>query len=314
MGSMRAVVVRKFGDPGVLEVADVPRPEPAPGQVRIAVTAAGVNPVDSYNVKDPSWAGVEVGCVLGYDVSGVVDAVGPTVDSQLVGRSVMAMTPFPRGQGGYAEFAVVDEPLVAYLDGEADRVAAASIPLAAGTAWEVLGHVKSAGPSVLVVGASGGVGLFFLQLAARSGLRPIALGRPRSHSVMTNLGAAHCVDYTNPDALTQGAKLVGGRFDSIVDLAGGPTTASAQQFLRDDGVICAIATPELDVDSLIDHNQTFHGVLIRDDGERLRRLAALYNAGDLKTHVTHTLPLDDVTEAHRLLDSGEAAGKVVLTT
>lgn len=311
---MRAVVVREFGDTGVLEVTDVARPEPGPGQVRIAVAAAGINPVDTYNVQDPSWAGIEVGCVLGYDVSGVVDAVGSGGDSQLVGRRVMAMTPFPQGQGGYAEFAVVDESLVAYLDDQVDLVAAASIPLAAGTAWEVVRHVKDAGPSTLVIGGSGGVGLFFLQLAAQSGLRPVALGRTRNHSVMTEFGAAHCVDYTQTDSVALAAQLVGGRFDSIVDLAGGPTTATAQQFLRDDGVICAIATPELDVDALIDHNQTFQGVLIRDDGERLRRLAARYNAGDLRTHVTHRRPLDEVTEAHRLLDSGEAAGKVVLTT
>lgn len=313
MSSMRAVVVREFGDPGILEVTHVPRPDPGAGQVRIAVSAAGVNPVDSYNVQDPSWAGIDPGCILGYDVSGVIDAVGSGIDSQLIGRSVMAMTAFPRGQGGYAEFAVVDEALVAYLDNDADLVGAASIPLAAGTAWEVLRHVKDAGPSALVVGASGGVGLFFLQLAARSGLRPVALGRPRGHTVMTQLGAAHCVDYTQSGAVAKGAKLAGGQFDSIVDLAGGATTASAQQFLRDDGVICAIATPNLDVDALIDHNQTFQGVLIRDDGERLRRLAARYSAGDLETHVTHTLPLENVVEAHRLLESGEAGGKVVLT-
>ena len=70
----------------------------------------------------------------------------------------------------------------------------------------------------------------------------------------------------------------------------------------------------LDVDSMIDHNQTFHGILIRDNGERLRAIAELYTSGRLKTHVTHTLPLEEVAEAHRLLDSGEAAGKVVLTT
>ncbi|MFL6181713.1 MAG: NADP-dependent oxidoreductase [Actinomycetes bacterium] len=311
---MRAVVVREFGDPARLDITDVPVPDPGPQQVRIAVTAAGINPVDTFNIQDPSWAGLEVGCVPGFDVSGLVDAVGSGLDPRLVGRPVIAMTPFPRGQGGYAEFAVVDESLVAYLDDGVDVVAAASIPLAAGTAWEVVRHVRNAGPSVLVVGASGGVGLFFLQLAAQSGLRPVALGRQRNHDVMAELGAAHCVDYTQPGSIALAAELAGGQFDSIVDLAGGATTAAAQQFLRDDGVVCAIATPELDVDALIDHNQTFHGVLIRDDGQRLRLLASRYNAGNLRTHVTHQLPLEDVAAAHRLLDSGEAAGKVVLTT
>jgi NADPH2:quinone reductase len=281
--------------------------------VRIAVTGAGINPVDTFNVRDPTWAGISVGCTPGYDIAGVVESVGTGVDPKLVGRPVMAMTAFPRGQGGYAEFAVVDESLAAYLSEDADLIAAASVPLAAGTAHEVIGKVKTAGRSVLVIGASGGVGLFVLQLAERAGLRPVALGRARSHEVMSRFGAATCVDYTKPLALELAAEHAGGQFDAIVDLVGGEITAKAQPNLRDDGVICAIATPDLDVDALIDHNQTFHGVLVRDDGARLRHLADLFETHRLKTHVTHTLPLEDVAEAHRLVDSGEAAGKVVLS-
>ena len=78
---MRAIVVETFGDPGVLRMVDLPIPEPGAGNVRIRVAAAGINPVDTYNVKDPTWAGIEPGCVLGYDLSGTVDAVGSGVDA-----------------------------------------------------------------------------------------------------------------------------------------------------------------------------------------------------------------------------------------
>ena len=313
MVSMRAVIVAKFGDPGVLTVAEIPTPEPSPGQVRVKVAAAGVNPVDSYNVQDPSWAGVELGCTPGYDIAGTVDAVGTGLDSSLVGRKVMAMTAFPRGQGGYAEFAAVDESLVAYLNDDADVLAAAAIPLAAGTAWEVIERVKAEGTALLVIGASGGVGLFALQLASLAGLRPVALGRSRSHELMRTYGAAHCIDYTEPDAARRAAEVAGGSFDAIADLTGGPLTMAAQPFLRDDGVICAIAPPELDADPLIDGNQSFHGILIRDNGHRMRELGALFNTGRLTAHVSHTLPLERAAEAHQLLSSGEAGGKIVLT-
>ena len=309
---MRAVTVTEFGNPGVLEIRELPTPDPAPGQVRIAVAAAGLNPVDAYNVEDPSWAGVQLGFVPGYDIAGTVDAVGAGVDPTLVGRRAMAMTAFPQGQGGYAEFAVVDETLVGYLTDDADLQAAASIPLAAGTAFEAVSRVADAGPHVLVIGASGGVGLFALQFAHHGDLEPVALGRSRSHEVMRGCGAAHCVDYTAPDAIAEAASRAGGSFDAIIDLAGGSLTQQAQPYLRDDGVICAIATPELDIDSLIDHNQSFHGLLIRDNGRRMRTIAELYTLGRLKTHVTAVLPLDQAAEAQRLLASGEAGGKVVL--
>ena len=309
---MRAVVVEAFGDPASLTVRDVPTPVPGPGQIRIEVAAAGINPVDTYNAKDPSWAGIDAGCILGYDVAGTVDAAGEGVSETLVGRNVMAMTAFPRGQGGYAEYAVVDESLAAYLPGDADLVAAASVPLAAGTACEVLQKLESAGPSMLVVGGSGGVGLFLLQLASAAGIRVVALGQERSHDVMRTHGAAVCVDYRSADAIAQAADAVGGSFDSIADLVGGPLTGRAQPYLRDEGVIAAIAGPELDVDQMIDANQSFHGILIRDNGDRVRHLAALFAVGRLKTHVTRVLPLAEALEAHRLVDSGEAGGKVVL--
>lgn len=310
---MRAVVVEKFGEASTMRLARVPIPDPGPGQVRIRVAAAGINPVDIYNLKDPTWAGIALGCVLGYDIAGTVDAVGKDVSPDLLGTNVMAMTSFPRGQGGYAEFAVVDATLVAPLKAGADLIAASSVPLAAGTAWEVLQRLQGAGARLLVLGASGGVGLFLLQLAAAAGLRPIGVGRARSHNIMREYGASVCVDYTEDGFMSQAVERAGGSFDSIADLAGGELIRRAQPFLRSDGQICAIATPELDLDQVIDANQSFHGVLIRDSGERIRHLAQLFDNGELRTHVTNVLPLDEVVAAHRLVESGEAAGKVVLT-
>ncbi|MEO8330509.1 MAG: zinc-binding alcohol dehydrogenase family protein, partial [Candidatus Nanopelagicales bacterium] len=130
---MKAVIVDAFGEAPEMSVRDAAMPEPGAQEVRVNIAAAGINPVDTYNVKDPSWAGISTPCILGYDIAGTVDAVGAGVDPALVGKRVMAMTSFPAGQGGYAEYTVVSSDLLAVVSDDADLVAAASIPLAAGT-------------------------------------------------------------------------------------------------------------------------------------------------------------------------------------
>lgn len=310
---MQAVVIDSFGGPEVLQLREVPIPDPGPGQVRVKVTAAGINPVDVWNRNDGSWAGLTTPCILGYDVAGRVDSVGPGVSEAFEGQPVIAMTRFPTGGSGYAEFVVVDQELIALVKPGVDLVAAASIPLAAATALEVLARLQSAGSSMLVFGASGGVGLFLIQLATSQGVNVVGVGREHHHERMVKHGAAGCVDYRSPDLMSEAVRLNDGPFDSIADLVGGPLLAAAQPHLRHDGVMAAIATPSLDVDYAIDANQTFHGVLIRDNGDHMRRLATLFSDGALLTHVSHVLPLREAAKAHRLVESGEAGGKVVLT-
>src|SRR5262249_11000916 len=122
---MRAVVVSEFGGPDQLRLTEAPDPVPGPGQVRIRVMAAGVNPVDAGNRADGSWAGLRAPCILGYDIAGVVDELGPGVAGLRPGDRVMAMTHFPDGAGGYAELAVVDSGLVAPIAAETSFAQAA---------------------------------------------------------------------------------------------------------------------------------------------------------------------------------------------
>ncbi|MBO0773940.1 MAG: alcohol dehydrogenase catalytic domain-containing protein, partial [Actinobacteria bacterium] len=158
---MRAVVVSEFGGPEQLRLGQVADPVPGPGEVRIAVHAAGTNPVDAGTRADGSWAGLTVPCILGYDVAGTVDRVGPGVTGLAPGDRVMAMTHFPDGAGGYAELTVVDAALAAPIAPATSFTEAAATPLAAGTAQVVLSRLGlPAGGRLLVLGASGGVGLF----------------------------------------------------------------------------------------------------------------------------------------------------------
>src|SRR5215471_12642577 len=134
---MRAVLVSEFGGPEQLQLTEAAEPVAGPGQVRIAVLAAGVNPVDAGNRADGRWAGLQVPCILGYDVAGIIDTVGPGVSGLAPGDRVMAMTHFPDGAGGYAELAVVDARLAAPISSAVSFAEAAATPLAAGTAREV---------------------------------------------------------------------------------------------------------------------------------------------------------------------------------
>jgi NADPH2:quinone reductase len=308
------VLVSEFGGPEQLRPARVADPVAGPGQVRIAVRAAGVNPVDAGNRADGAWAGLRVPCILGYDIAGVIDEVGPGVTGLAPGDRVMAMTHFPDGAGGYAELAVVDAALAAPIGAATSFADAAATPLAAGTAYLVLARLGlPAGRRMLVLGASGGVGLFLLQLAARQGIEVIAVGRQAMHRQMLALGAASCVDYTSEDVTRRTLELAGGPVDAVADLVGGRALADVIGTLRDGGQAAAIATPELDLDPLLDANITFHGVLIRDDGQRTRDLAELLTRGALRPVVSHRLPLAEAAQAHRILEAQHPGGKIVLT-
>src|SRR5436305_9943783 len=310
---VRAVLVSEFGGPEQLRPVRVADPVAGAGQVRVAVRSAGINPVDAGNRADGRWAGLRVPCTLGYDVAGVIDGVGPGVTGLAPGDRVMAMTHFPDGAGGYAEFAVTDAALVAPIGPATSFTDAAATPVAAGTASLVLARLGlPAGSRLLVLGASGGVGLFLLQLAATGGITTIGVGREAMHAQMRGLGAAACIDYTREDVAARARALAGGPVDAVADLVGGSLARSACAALRPGGQIAAIATPDLDLDPLLDANITFHGVLITDDGARTRMLAGLLERRALRSVVSHVLPLADAAEAHRMVEGGQADGKIVL--
>jgi len=310
---MRAVVIERFGGPEVLQVVDLPDPHAGQGQVRVAVHAAGTNPVDASNRSDGSWAGIDLPHVPGYDVAGVVDQVGEGVDAVSVGQPVMAMTPFPRGAGGYAESVVLDAGLVAVLPDDASLIEAAAVPLAAGTAQDVLDRIDLApGSWVLVHGASGGVGTFLVQLATARGLRIIAAASERSHDLLRDLGAEACIDYHAADVADAARAIADGDVDSIVDLVGGAALQRSLAAVGEHGQLASIATPDLDLDPILDANLTFHGILISDSGDRVRTLARLIADGTLRPVVAEVFPLERVADAHRLLETGHSGGKIVL--
>jgi len=130
---------------------------------------------------------------------------------------------------------------------------------------------------------------------------------------MRDDGADASIDYSTEDVARRTLELAGGPVDAIADLVGGDLLNRALGALKTMGSAASIATPELDLDAVLDNNITFHGVLIGDDGTRTRRLADLFARGVVRPHLSHVLPLEDAAQAHRILESGHAGGKVVLT-
>jgi NADPH2:quinone reductase len=312
---MRAVVIDRFGGPEVLQVRQVPDPEPGPGQVRIAVHASGVNPVETGNRADGSWAGIEPPVVLGYDASGVVDTVGPGVTDWAVGDEVFAMPDILGNRhGSHAEYVVVDAVTVARKPATLSHVEAAAIPLAGGTAYATMALRLAVLPGewVLIHGAAGGVGSFAVQIAADRGARVIAVASVGHHDELQTLGAEVCIDYRTEDVMEAAVAAAGGPINAVADFVGREAIARSLVVLRSGGRAATTVSLTGDLDLALDRNITIHGVLIRPDRSILDALRDLVERERIRPIVDEVLPLERVADAHRRMESKHGRGKVVL--
>lgn len=312
---MRAVTYPRFGGPEVLELRTVPRPVPGAGEIRVAIHAAGVNPVDGQNRADGSWAGLEPPVIPGSDFSGVVEAVGDGVGEWVPGDEVFGLLPFHgNSSGSYAEYCVASARLVARKPDGVTHAEAAAVPLAATTAFEVLRRLDLGdGAALLILGAGGGVGLFAVQLAAGGGLRVIASASSRHHQLLRELGAESCIDYGSEDVPEAALDRAGGEVDGVADLVGGEALAASLPALRERGAAATIAGLDGDLEPLIDRNQTLHGILLDpSDPAPLLVVAEALAAGRLRAVISEVFPLEAAADAHRRLEAGHMQGKLVL--
>ncbi len=312
---MRAMVITRFGGPDVFELQDRERPQPGPGEVLVRVVASGTNPVDAKIRQAGSWAGIPFPAVLGYDVSGVVEELGPGVTEFSVGDEVF-YTPeiFGNPHGSYAEYTVASASIVARKPQNLSHVEAAGIPLAGGTAWEaIVRRLKvRPGETVLIHGGAGGVGSFAIQFAKAAGARVIATASQANHASMHDLGADVAIDYRDADAANQILRETGGRgVDASFDTAGGNVGMSTH-VTRPFGRIATILPPDGDLSVLYTKNQTLFGTFLTREGARLREMAPLFERGQAKVVVDAVLPLEQVGKAHERLDSGHGRGKIIL--
>lgn len=313
---MRAIVTPAFGGPDQLELREVERPTPGPNEVLVRVIASGTNPVDAKIRAAGSWAGIRPPAILGYDVSGVVEAVGVGVADFAPGDEVY-YTPeiFGNQAGSYAEYNVSPAAIVARKPRNLTHEEAAAIPLACGTAWEALvRRLKvQAGETVLIHGGAGGVGSFAVQIARVAGARVLATAGPDNQETLEDLGAHVAIDYRSEDVAEVVMRETEGKgADAVFDTTGGDRVAKSLGCTRAFGRLATILSPQGDLSPLYPKNQTLHGVFLTRERARLDELRPLFERGQLSPLIDRVLPLEGVADAHRRLDSGHGRGKIVL--
>ena len=313
---MRAMVIPRFGGPDVFEAREIDRPEPADDEVLVRVVCSGTNPVDAKLRQNAAWAGLEPPLVLGYDVSGVVEAVGRKVTDFKPGDEVY-YTPeiFGNTLGSYAEYNVAPASIIAHKPHNLSHAEAAAVPLAGGTAWEAIVRRLQVRPgeTVLIHGGAGGVGSFAVQMAKAAGARVLATAGTRNQEVLRDLGADVTIDYTSEDAAEIALQETAGKgVDATFDTAGGDLIAKSIPATRPFGRLACILTPAGTLGGLASKNQTLFGIFLMREADRLREMTQAIEQGKVWPLVDQVLPLEEVGKAHQRLDSGHGTGKVIL--
>jgi NADPH:quinone reductase-like Zn-dependent oxidoreductase len=291
---VRVVQVTRFGGPEVLRLAEVERPSPISTEVLVRVIAAGVNPVDVKTRRGDGvsrWVGPPP-FVPGWDVAGVVEAMGYGVTRFEVGDLVYGMPRFPRAAGAYGEYVTAPSRQLARMPRGFSPVEAAALPLAALTAWQCLVDVAQIDKrkTVLVHGAPGGVGQLAVQIA-----------RVRGSRVLTT---------SSRDREALAARDV----DVALDLVGGDDMLLLLDTLRDGGTLLEVAG---DASDGVKRKAQERGLrviepLVEPDGHDLDKISKLIETGDLKAMIREVFPLEQAAAAHERLERGGVRGKLVL--
>ncbi|MFD8013779.1 NADP-dependent oxidoreductase [Streptomyces sp. NPDC058955] len=313
MPLMRAVRQHEYGGPEVLRVEEVERPEPLWTEVLVRVHAAGVNPVDC---KTRSGGGISatqgpLPVTIGWDVSGVVEAIGGGVTRFAVGDEVYGMVNFPRIGRGYAEYVTADSRQLVRKPAALTHVEAAAVPLVTLTAWQSLVSVGRTGPGsrVLVHGAAGGLGHLAVQIARARGAKVYATASPDQFELLADYGIDVLIDYT-----TTRFEDVAHDIDVVVDTVAGENGRRSATLLREGGVLVSLPVPpdEETVREAERRGARAVSLTVEADRADLEDITALVEAGALRPHVGDVLPLERADKAHELIEGGRSRGKVVL--
>ena len=314
---MRAMVIPEFGGPDLFEERDVERPEPGPGEVLVRVFASSANPIDTVLRANGSFAGLEPPVILGADVSGVVEEVGPGVTDFAPGDEVYYTPEIfgPGSNGAYAEYHVVAADIVAEKPASLSHEEAAAVPLAGGSAYEgiVRRLAVQVGETVLIHGGGGGVGSFAVQITRASGARVLASAGTHNQDTLKELGVDVAIDYTSEDVFEVALDDTGSTgADAVFDTGGGDLVARSLQATRTFGRLASIVSLQGDLTPAYQLNQTIHGVFLTRERRRLDEMTRLIERGQMRPVIDEVLPLNQVAKAHERLDSGHGRGKVVL--
>jgi NADPH:quinone reductase-like Zn-dependent oxidoreductase len=306
---MKAVRIHAYGDRSVLQFEDAPKPEIKPDEALVRIVAAAVNPVD-WKIRQGhlrTMVPYVFPLTLGWDFSGVIEALGSEVSNFAVGDAVFSR-PDIRRDGSYAEYIAVSAVEIARKPKTISHVEAASIPLAGITAWETIVSVGNlaAGQKALIHAASGGVGSLAVQIAKSRGAHVVATTSSANIELVRSLGADQAIDYRN-ERFADKVKDV----DLVVDTIGGDVQASSWSVLRRGGVLVStVSVPSTERATALGVRSAF--VFISPNAPVLDQLAGLIEAGKLRALIGGEFALRNIADAHALSESGRTVGKIVL--
>lgn len=304
--TMTAVTQDELGGPEVLRLATVPRPAPGIGEVLVRVAAAGVNPADVMNRQYGFFS--KPPFTLGWDVSGVVEAVGAGVTLYTPGDEVFGLLPFPAGAGAYAEYVVAPTRALVRKPAPLSHEEAAALPLAGLTAWQALIDTArlTTGSRVFINGASGGVGHLAVQIAHAHGAYVIALASGEDAELVRTLGADEVVDYTTTDFTTAVSNV-----DIVFDVLGNDIPTRAVPLVKPGGIIVTTLMQSLAdaVPAATERGVRLAGLFVEADQVGLLAMLRLIEAHELRVIVAATHPL---AEAGAAQSAPHGPGKVVL--
>jgi NADPH:quinone reductase-like Zn-dependent oxidoreductase len=306
---MKAAIYDEFGSADVLQVREVDDPPVGPDTVLVRARATSVNPVD-HKIREGYLRGAfphHLPIIPGWDVAGVVEAVGPAVRTGLeVGDEVYG---YVRRDdvcfGTTAELVPAPERTVVRRPANVSFEEAAAVPLAGGTAYQALVEALDVRPRerVLVHAASGGVGHFAVQIAKHLGAHVIGTASPGNHDALRELGADEVLDYHAGPV----SELLSEPVDAVLDLVGGDALADAPRQVRGGTRIASVIDP----DTVLGLGGSY--VFVRPDRDTLDALRGLVEDGHVRVVLSGTFDLDDIAEAHRAGEKGNGPGKVAVT-
>ncbi|HUE40537.1 MAG TPA: NADP-dependent oxidoreductase [Chthoniobacterales bacterium] len=307
--TMKAIVAHEYGGPEVLKLEDVSVPTPKEDEMLVKVVAAGVNSFDGVlrSGKFSKPNGTQLPWHPGYDIAGLVERIGGKVTKFKAGDAVYAFITILKG-GGYAEYALAKQSDAALKPATISFVEAAGAPSVALTAWQAIvdkANVQS-GQTVLIHGASGGVGLFAIPIAKTRGAKVFATASSANQDFLKQLGADVAIDYK-----TQKFEDIAKDVDVVIDGVGGETLARSYPIVKKGGIIVSL-TDNVDQAQLDKYGIRGASLVVQNNGDELAQIGKLIDEKKIKVIVSETFPLADADKAEAKADTGHARGKIVL--
>lgn len=311
---MKALLLPEPGAPENFQLQEIDRPNPKKGEVLVKVKAISINPVDTKTRDGKAFYSTlkdHPPVIVGWDISGEVVGVGEEVEFFKVGDEVFGMVNFPGSGKAYAEYVAAPENHLAHKPANISHEEAAAATLAALTAWQVLvGQADiQAGQRVLIHAAAGGVGHYAVQIAKYFKAYVIGTASSKNHAFLRQLGADEQIDYKE-----QAVEEVVRDVDIVLDSLGEENTRRSLKTLKDGGKIVSIlgGAKEGVQEEAKKRNIEAKSYLVQSSGADMSKLADLLRSGELKSHVSHTFPFEEMAQAHKQVETRTTNGKVVV--